>query len=764
MDVNSKQFDQQSYQQSSNKKTMLSIIGVAILVVGLVGITYAFFNYTRTGSVNTVRVGNIYFNTEQGAAINLTNMFPIDTRNGIPNDATKVGSVTIHVTGSTSYDEGVEYEVTAVNVQNAVNNKAVPISIDVSYTANGTGKTIGTADVDYYTNRATATTSIYKVVAGNVITEGEQLVVGYIAPGVTGIDGNIVIKAYLDDRKIAISDTYDADNPGTDNNGTTASWVNGRTVFTTNEWNSLQANGISFQIKVEANEDKWVEQKRVLYEIIEDNSNADDVNSTYVQNIGADSMSKARVQFLSANEGNYRVMRLSAGMDFTNPSSDTNGKGLYLRAGTENNEYPIYYYRGDVYDNNVAFAGFCWLIVRTTDTGGVKLLYNGVQDSNGTCLPLTSSNSNNGDNNDEGSDEVYDDNNNDYNNYYDADNDEVSSEVFSTKDEIIPIEGELATRRLGNQTVIATDEFSTIPITSNNGETTGGALASAGYMYGKVYSYEVKTDLDESTIKYGSSFTYENGIYTLTSMSNGVTNGKHYTCFNTTGVCDGDDEGKIYYITEHHTKGNTGNTTHYVELENGESIQDVIDELHNNTTNSNIKNVIDAWYAANMTSYTSKLEDTVYCNDRSVLDYRNYNPDGEMFYSEFNFSALGREYNGLTCPNKSDAFTVSDTINGNGALTYPVGLITTDELILAGYHHYENHNDGRIYVNAGKDYWTMTPASTSGMGNAYYQYASTRRYKDSRGELGIRPMISLKHGILVIGSGEGTAANPYVVK
>ena len=54
--------------------------------------------------------------------------------------------------------------------------------------------------------------------------------------------------------------------------------------------------------------------------------------------------------------------------------SGTNG--IYVRNDTINDPYPIYYYRGAV-DNNLIFAGFCWKIVRTTETGGVKLIYNG---------------------------------------------------------------------------------------------------------------------------------------------------------------------------------------------------------------------------------------------------------------------------------------------------------------------------------------------------------------------------------------------------
>ncbi len=35
--------------------------------------------------------------------------------------------------------------------------------------------------------------------------------------------------------------------------------------------------------------------------------------------------------------------------------------------------------------NNVIFAGFCWKIVRTTDIGGVKLIYSGIP-TDGRCV------------------------------------------------------------------------------------------------------------------------------------------------------------------------------------------------------------------------------------------------------------------------------------------------------------------------------------------------------------------------------------------
>ncbi len=73
------------------------------------------------------------------------------------------------------------------------------------------------------------------------------------------------------------------------------------------------------------------------------------------------------------------------GINFKENSSEPNGKGVYERKGTENQQYPIYYYRGEVDNNNVIFANYCWKIVRTTEIGGIKLIFNGTPSSSNTC-------------------------------------------------------------------------------------------------------------------------------------------------------------------------------------------------------------------------------------------------------------------------------------------------------------------------------------------------------------------------------------------
>ena len=58
-----------------NKKQMFALIGAFILTIVLSTVTYAFFNYTRTGTANNIRTGRIAFTSSQSGTFNLTNVF-----------------------------------------------------------------------------------------------------------------------------------------------------------------------------------------------------------------------------------------------------------------------------------------------------------------------------------------------------------------------------------------------------------------------------------------------------------------------------------------------------------------------------------------------------------------------------------------------------------------------------------------------------------------------------------------------------------------
>ena len=51
--------------EQSNWRSKYLIISFSLFLIGLLSITYGFFNYTRTGNLNNLGTGRIYFNSEQ---------------------------------------------------------------------------------------------------------------------------------------------------------------------------------------------------------------------------------------------------------------------------------------------------------------------------------------------------------------------------------------------------------------------------------------------------------------------------------------------------------------------------------------------------------------------------------------------------------------------------------------------------------------------------------------------------------------------------
>ena len=392
-----------------------------------------------------------------------------------------------------------------------------------------------------------------------------------------------------------------------------------------------------------------------------------------------------------------------SGVNFGNTSSNTNGKGIYEIASTKNDAYPIYYYRGAVTNNNVKFGGFCWKAIRTTDTGGVKLIYNGSPDGSGNCTNTT-----------------------------------------------------------GTSTQIGTSKFNT----------SYQSPADVGYMYGTRYTYSSKSSSNLATAYvYGNDVTYSGGTYTLTntmtstgtwSTDYNTLNNNHYTCFTTGTTCS-----SVYYVYYTSTS-----TAYYITLTNVKKVEDALDEMFNgsnvNANNSTAKTTIDNWYNSNLSSYSSYIEDTVYCNDRSIGELNGWNPNGGDITKYLYFGSLTRSGTNhrpnLECSRTQDRFTVSST-KGNGALTYPVGLITSDEIMYAGGIKSTSNSTYYLYTN--QDYWSLSPGDFSGSG-AYEigvdPNGAIDGYDSVSSSNGVRPVVSLTSSSAVVSSGDGTSTNPYVIQ
>lgn len=101
--------------ENSSKQVLLSVLGIAVLVVAVVGVSFAFFTYSKTGEKNnTLTTGNIFFNFTEGNAITLTNEFPRTDTSGEALTEAQNGALTFHVVGYDSSEKGIEYTVYAL--------------------------------------------------------------------------------------------------------------------------------------------------------------------------------------------------------------------------------------------------------------------------------------------------------------------------------------------------------------------------------------------------------------------------------------------------------------------------------------------------------------------------------------------------------------------------------------------------------------------------------------------------------------------------
>ena len=199
----------------------------------------------------------------------------------------------------------------------------------------------------------------------------------------------------------------------------------------------------------------------------------------------------------------------------------------------------------------------------------------------------------------------------------------------------------------------------------------------------------------------------------------------------------------------------------YVGYMYGQANANNYNTTHANINNSRIKTVVDNWYKTNIVDkgYSDKVADVIYCNDRSLYSGNGYASNTTTYSADRRSTPI------LTCPQKNDAFTVNDTSKGNGALTYPVGLITNDEVNMAGAVGNYSSRNFDFYLFIDWAYWTMTPKYYGLSGGAssfnvsaegYYQMAYLNE------SWGVRPVISLKSGVTLTGS--GTQNDPWVVQ
>lgn len=269
-----------------------------------------------------------------------------------------------------------------------------------------------------------------------------------------------------------------------------------------------------------------------------------------------------------------------------------------------------------------------------------------------------------------------------------------------------------------------------------------------------IYGNDVEWDGSKYTLK----DTYESSPINWKNDYKTIATRYHYTCFSTENSCT-----EVGYITEF----DDSSGIEHLKLKNGKTIEDAKQEMFTNTTDSTIKQTIDKWYQANMLEYTDKLEDTVWCNDRSIYSGPLKSKDEDASSNNYTkFGANGRESSpSVNCPREEDRFTVSSE-KGNGMLTYPTSVLTVDEIILAGSVYYYPNSGWSPYKYLYTDIrnFSLSPSSFNNTADLFLlNYdANISSWSSSYSDSGIRPAISLAPNS-IIASGDGTATNPFTV-
>jgi hypothetical protein len=206
-----------------------------------------------------------------------------------------------------------------------------------------------------------------------------------------------------------------------------------------------------------------------------------------------------------------------------------------------------------------------------------------------------------------------------------------------------------------------------------------------------------------------------------------------------------------------------------------------LDKLRGTSEDSVIKTTLDEWFSNNLMGYEEYLEDVVFCSDRTFQTGQvgNYSFSGKgvgtlatlfsgakRIYKENEFKPGGSGPS-LVCGHKEDAFTVEDIGRGNGQLTYPIGLLTSDEVVMGGLvgglSSSSSTNATKNYLYTNEDYWLLTPGvyNSNLIGGFYVTNKGYLTFDKMNTLRGVRPVVNLSPDLFVIGS--GTWNNPYVV-
>lgn len=360
-----------------------------------------------------------------------------------------------------------------------------------------------------------------------------------------------------------------------------------------------------------------------------------------------------------------------------------------------------FYYRGAVRDNFVEFAGYVWRIVRRNGDGSVRLVYNGTSTSStGT-------------------------------------NTQIGTSMYGSSFDYKNI-GYKSNADLNFVEIDGIHEFSFNIYTS--------------------YTFADSYTCDETTEKCTLSGNKITGKYSdiYDTVLNGDTasGGKPYKYFkpNSSSYASFVLEIDTPVVVNGVTSSALVNVKYFGYLEQNSP----------NTTSSTLKNTIDTWYINNLMKKSDEgIQWSEYLADNYFCDEKSWSSEFASGGYTVTFKAYERINNfkpSFVCESDKDMYTVK-----NGELSYPIGLLTADEVMFAGGNSTSNTS---YWLYTGSSYWTMTTNSLD-LSAPLWQYNVAGDGKLETNAVsysgnGIRPVINLSKDVLFAG-GSGTVGDPYKV-
>ena len=377
--------------KNKKKQIIITLIAIISLIVITVGVTYAFFNYAKEGTTdNTIQTGSITFLYTEvsgvGKGISLTDAYPI---------ADSIGKVQVgegkvfdfKVTSNISMNSNIGYQVTArKKTGSTLANSAVKVYLTE---VNGTEQELllskyseldqtDKVDISKYDERI-----LYEatVPANTKNYEKNFRLRMWVSDDTDFSDGSmnektftLTVNVYADGK--VITDNLDTTNtldsitvsdctldPAFNSATTEYSCTVKNNISTVN----VNATATSSKAKVRGlgTKDLAVGKNTLPIRVIAEDGSEKiyNVNVTRKADVASS---------ISIFGKKYEVIDVEPTLT-TSSNNTSDASGLYASTDT-NIGKPTYYFRGNVENNYVSFAGFTWRIVRINEDGTIRIV------------------------------------------------------------------------------------------------------------------------------------------------------------------------------------------------------------------------------------------------------------------------------------------------------------------------------------------------------------------------------------------------------